>query len=268
MSDFVSPSAGQTGVPRLEEKAPTFDFFQWVASSVTVEDGSEREAFEDDDGAMATHGGMDPGVIVAGTLLLHAQKRMPMKGDVLLAKDEDGFWDEKFLEVVESSVQGLVNGRPAACEVTMMWNAAKQAEYEAAGVADLDGPLPIVIADFVTTGGGNFEPDPVALDAGEYLVNIELTNVDWATGVGGQDNKVFDPEDAGVVSFSTLDKGSLGSLSLALGAAHLKFEVNPGTSSQSGLAMLDVAQATVLGVSMPFVAVSDNARVRVTATPF
>ena len=139
MSGFVAPSAGQTGVPRLELKAPTFNKYTFQASTVQVEDLTEREGYENNAGETATHGHTNPALQVSGTILLSTAADVPRKGDVMLAKDSAGFWNGKFLEVAESSVEGLVNGRPAACSITLEYWPAKNTYWSSNAPTDLDG---------------------------------------------------------------------------------------------------------------------------------
>jgi hypothetical protein len=135
---FIAPAAGQTGVPRQEQGPPTFNNYTFQAGTVSVEDGTTREGYEDSAGATATHGHTDPMLTVSGTLLLATSADVPRKGDILRAKNGSGFWQNKYLEVSEVSTSGLVSGRPAAVAVTLEFWPAKNTYWTSNAPTDLD----------------------------------------------------------------------------------------------------------------------------------
>jgi hypothetical protein len=135
---FIAPAAGQTGVPRLELVVPTFNKYTFQASTVSVEDGTTREPYENATGETATHGQTNPMLTISGTMLLATNADVPRKGDVMKPKNSSGFFQNKFLEVAESNVTGLVNGRPAAVSITLEFWPAKNTYWTSNAPTDLD----------------------------------------------------------------------------------------------------------------------------------
>jgi len=133
------PAPGQVGAQWAEIPPPTFNHFQFEASSFNCNPGANRLDVEDNTGDISTYGFAAHHLVLTGNLKIRAGRDALKLGDVLLAKDAaPSTWAGRYLVVVQANASRTIQGHPALQAVELHFRPAMQAEFESNAPTDVD----------------------------------------------------------------------------------------------------------------------------------